>query len=291
MKRYLAMLCSFVMLFTLVTPASAATPDISDPDAAVGIPVISSIAVSSGELVARESEEIRVGIQFTPNSVVTQVSCRVKVFWRNGSTDTLIGSKQVTITKNTAVYVPVTFPSYGSRTIVAKIYDTSSSSTPIGTSNTMSVTVYGRWSINITLPKDRDNEGTLKLYDGNGNQQLSIRCLGQSVSDEGMGVTNGNTPTGTYSGILDYHYGENLAFGPYKVVKLTAITTDFTNRTDIWIHGGRGTSDTATDYILEETNGCVRVTNGHQLQIQNIITSFINNSYYYSGGIVTIVER
>lgn len=130
------------------------------------------------------------------------------------------------------------------------------------------------------------------MYNGNGDTLLVAQCLGRSASNASMNVENGNTPTGEYTGFLSGPQSDTEAYGPHKVVEMTGVSGTIipSGRYGIWIHGGRNSSPTATDYTLTPTHGCVRVTNGHQKQIQDFITDLVDEGYHYSVGNISIVQ-
>lgn len=101
-------------------------------------------------------------------------------------------------------------------------------------------TTYGYWSIAVKLKKDRTIVGTYALYDGANVLQCSGSALGRSASGAAMNITNGNTPVGTYTGVLGNVQADTDAYGPYKVVKLTGKNNAYVPpRSGIWIQGGR----------------------------------------------------
>lgn len=146
--------------------------------------------------------------------------------------------------------------------------------------------VYGYWKINVVLPEDRDNTGWLYLYDASGTLCQTMRCLGQSVSNDPPDVYYGNTPMGVYTGYLHGPVSPTSSYGPYKVVATNNVSglVVEANRDGIWIHGGHETQ-------LNPTNGCVRITNPNQLTLQNSISNLINNEYHYSTGNVYIDQE
>lgn len=291
-RRITGLFMVFVMAFVLFTTPNvlAATGVELDPQYVTGVPSISSISTVSGDLVKGASEKVRVNIFFAPNPTVSDVNCSIKVYFKKNSTDKLLATKQVVITSTTSVDIPVTFPSVGSAQIYAKLYV---SSNELDISSLRTITVMGKWRIRIDLPEKRTNEGTLKLYDGNGTLLLLAPCLGLSATGDDMLVEKGHTPTGEYTGYLGGPQSDTNKYGPHKVVKMDGVSGKIieSERSGIWIHGGRNSSPTATNYDLSATYGCVRVTNGHQKQIQDLITALINEGYHYSTGNISIVQE
>ena len=283
-------------LFLAICLLLSATPNVwastgveLEPQYATGVPSISSINTVSGDLVKGEQETVRVTIFFVPSPTASDVNCSISVYYKKNSTDTELANKQVVITGTTSIDIPVTFPAVGSAQIYAKLYV---SSTELDISNSRPITVMGRWRIRIELPENRYEEGTLTLYDGNDVTLLVAQCLGRSASNASMNVENGNTPTGEYTGSLWGPESNTDSYGPHKVVAMTGVsgTIISSGRSGIWIHGGQNPSPTATDYTLIPTNGCVRVTNGHQKQIQDLITALVNEGYHYDVGNISIVQ-
>ena len=109
------------------------------------------------------------------------------------------------------------------------------------------------------------------LYDANGRVHCDTVCLGCSASGDDQSVYKGNTPTGIYTGYLGKIQADTQAYGPYKVIMMNGIAGNIYNyrntRSSIWIHGGR------SQEVLQPTNGCVRVFNNYQEELQNDITA------------------
>ena len=287
-RRITGLFLVICLLLSAAPNVRAATGTELEPQYATGTPIITSVGTVSGDLVKGEQETVRVTIFFDPSQTVSYVNCTVKIYFQKDSANIELANKQVVITGTTSIDFPVTFPAIGSAQIYAKLYK---STQEIG-SRSQTITVIGRWRIQIKLPANRLEEGILILYDGNGNTLLMAQCLGQSESKASMYVENGNTPTGEYTGVLWGPESDTGAYGPHKVVALTGVSGAIitSGRSGIWIHGGRYPSPTATNYELTPTNGCVRVTNGHQQQIQDLITALINQGYHHPTGNVSIVE-
>lgn len=291
LKKYRRITGLFLVICLLlsVTPNAWASTGVElEPRYATGTPSISSISTVSGNLVKGEQETVRVTIFFAPNPAVSDANCTVKVYYKTDSTDVEIANKQVVITGTTHIDIPVIFPAVGSAQIYAKLYESSMELD----SRSRTITVMGNWRIRIELPENRYEEGILTLYDGNGVTLLEAPCLGRSASNASMNVVYGNTPTGEYTGSLWGPESNTDSYGPHKVVAMTGVsgTIISSGRSGIWIHGGQNPSPTATDYTLTPTYGCVRVTNGHQKQIQDLITALVNEGYHYSVGNISIVQ-
>lgn len=150
-----------------------------------------------------------------------------------------------------------------------------------------------KWNIEIKLPKDRSETGTLKFYI-DGTMMHSCSCLGKGVTDcsspDSWKELGGNTPTGEVEGYLytanpekdsrEYPY----VFGPYKRIWLkTPISGEFEialkTRSGLMIHGGRCQTH------LWNTEGCIRVFDNDI----KIITDYISEDCV-SSGVVTVCE-
>lgn len=155
-------------------------------------------------------------------------------------------------------------------------------------------TVRGEWSIRITFTSDRSQLGTMKLYNAAGTTQMSVSCLGKSAYGYNMYTTNGDTPTGEYTGYLYGPASPTSSYGPYKVVAMTGISgvIKTSGRSGIWIHGGDSASSGSSTYPLRPTYGCVRITNAHQNTMVTKITSLTSSTGYHdTTGKISIVEQ
>ena len=153
--------------------------------------------------------------------------------------------------------------------------------------------IHGKWSIAVSLSSDRSQFGSLTLYDASGTSLLNTICLGKSDSGNDMYTTNGDTPTGTYTGELGGPNGNTSSYGPYKYVQMTGVSGVIieSGRSGIWIHGGTTASPSLQTYPLRPTNGCVRITNDDQQNLENEITAMTSaTGYHYAVGNITIVE-
>lgn len=154
-----------------------------------------------------------------------------------------------------------------------------------------------KWYIEVLLPKNRNNFGTITLYDADGSVVRSTYCLGLSQYDnDGKGdplITFGNTPTGTYDAVLGWpRKPSNYSYGPYKNIILTGVSGQIiqSKRSDILIHGGDPSPKNYSTYPLRPTNGCVRITNSDMNKFDKSIENLISNGYS-SKGTVKIIER
>lgn len=161
--------------------------------------------------------------------------------------------------------IPIVFSSAGTIQTKVEIWNATNSALLRTAQKPSSDVVKGEWRINVDLPTNRFREGALGVYNASGELVLPImRCLGRSESNASMGTTYGNTPVGNNYAVLGAPEPNTISYGPYKVVKLTAMPGHpYPNRTGIWIHGGQNQTS------LTATYGCIRVFNNDQLAIQN----------------------
>ena len=160
------------------------------------------------------------------------------------------------------------------------------------------VAVNGNWHITVELTADRTQLGMITLYDASGAEVSHAKCLGQSARNLPMNQIDGHTPIGIYEAYLYTHDESTEVYGPYQVVVLEAhsgyVVEQCGHRSGFWIHGGRasyyeGLTEDDPGFALCPTEGCVRVTNAYQLQLQNEISALISNGHYVRG-IVTITQ-
>ena len=253
------------------------------------VQIILSLAADETDVATR----VRATVSCT-SSMWTSTSRRYNIlFYKVRGTDVMQCGLAAAIidphSLTTTVSTNLVFNATGEYTVYAKIYD--SSDTLLGTSSSVPITVWGQWHIDVVLPVDRNQKGTIVLYDASGTSLLTGDCLGQSESGAPMDVEFGRTPTGEYIGYLGEHYGTTYSYGPYLVVKTEPISgiVKTSGRSGIWIHGGDPNPDTTSPlYPFRVTHGCVRVTNGRQLQIQSMITNLVSEQYHYERGTVSI---
>lgn len=147
------------------------------------------------------------------------------------------------------------------------------------------------WRISVALPTNRNYKGTLEIYSSSGARLLSCACLGLAEGNGSMSQYKGNTPTGVYDAWLAGPHSNTTSYGPYKYVATTpksGVAFD-SKRSGIWIHGGDPAPTSSKNlprYPLRPTYGCVRVTNGDQLTIQNVL-----NNQSPKTGELEIIER
>lgn len=251
---------------------------------------IGNMSYTSGTLVVGQTETLQFSITET-NLVGTVRTYKVEAYQRKGSIYTLKGSKNVTIptdSNTVSVTMNVQFTETGSFFTYIKVLPLSGTNPLTTREGTYSDTVYGKWRINVVLPSNRSELGDLFLYKYNSNPVYSTECLGKSASNASPLVYYGNTPTGTYTGFLYEHNKDTYSYGPYKVINMTGVSGQIieSGRDGIWIHGG----DPSESGGLRVTNGCVRVSNSAQLQLENYITDLISNQYHLSQGTINIVQ-
>lgn len=143
------------------------------------------------------------------------------------------------------------------------------------------------WSIEINLPEDRDYKGTLVMY-SNGYVVYACDCLGRGSEcpdHTKWWATNGDTPTGSYSGTLiaAAPAADEYSYGPYKRIDFTALgghalQAQTNGRDGIMIHGG-GAATSGTWYPLRPTHGCVRVSNEDQKNLADLVTRYGGSGY------------
>lgn len=177
-----------------------------------------------------------------------------------------------------------------------KIYDDKKSTLISDSQSIATVSSTGVWEIYVwlyqhrTASPNRDNLGVvLQLWKPDGSMDWTTNTvLGRSASGDSPMVTNGNTPTGDYSGYLYGPMSNTYSYGPYKVVYMDGVSGDIvtSGRSGIWIHGGDPSSDTsATWYPLRPTYGCVRISNSDQSTLQTRIQNLVNQGAAATGSI------
>lgn len=217
----------------------------------------------------------------------------VKLYKNHGTVTSLVQTKTAKLRSgyvNTTAFMMVSFADVGVYTLYAEIYDTTG--ILVATSSVSNpVTVRGNWRITVQLKEDRDQLGTLTLYDASGVLLYSCICLGKSVSGDPPDVYYGNTPTGECTGRLGGPDSNTYSYGLYKYISLTPISDEyFTNRSGILIHGGAEAEEGSLHFPLRATNGCIRVTNESQEQLEILIEELIESYYHNTVGNVSITE-
>ena len=98
-----------------------------------------------------------------------------------------------------------------------------------------------------------------------------------------------------YRGALVGPDANTNSYGPYKVIHMVGLSgqiIEYSHRNDICIHGGQDGTVSASEpnYPLHKTNGCIRITSQFQGVLVDMIESWIDNSFYYARGTITIEE-
>ncbi len=217
---------------------------------------------------------------FSYSSFTTATTYTYKVFRTDGTTETQVTAGIARIAAGTLSYpVAVSFANsaMGYYRYYVKVYGnidtllkTSATSNPLATTD--------KWLITVELTDEREQLGTITLYDASGTQICSDICLGKSADDLPMNQINGHTPMGVYKARIDAHLGENIKYGDNLVVKMYQYAgyanENCGHRQGLWIHGGRaGYNADVNDpsYPLYHTEGCVRITDAfHDEMISEI---------------------
>ena len=188
--------------------------------------------------------------------------------------------------------IPIEYYNTGVYQLYAVVRDTSG--TVVATSvYGDSIVVSGQWKITVELPKDRHYKGTLTLYNAEGKSLHSCICLGLSVSNDDPSIVDGNTPTGECLGYLGGTSSNTKSYGLYRVIKLIPVSgdiKDYSYRDGFLIHGGDPEGEVGVSWApLNQTNGCIRITNDDQGVLETLITDLVEN-YHETKGIVSISE-
>ncbi|MBQ8359661.1 MAG: hypothetical protein IJX37_07120 [Oscillospiraceae bacterium] len=277
--------------------AGAVTGGIPDADSQSAEELTAALSLSASE--AEVASPLTASISLsTTLPALTSRRYTIKFYKQQGNESWQCGTMSAILGPNSTLTTAsrnLTFNATGVYQVYAEVYD--SSNVLVATSPSVTVTVSGQWHIDVVLPTDRNYKGTLILYNASGMVLLSTECLGQSASNADPSIYLGNTPTGECQGALVGPVGENQhgSYGPYKFISLTPISgnmKDYTWRSEFLIHGGSPeTNSSLPRYPLRPTNGCIRVSNYDQLQLQNLITNLVANEYHYSTGTVSITEQ
>lgn len=252
------------------------------------VPTIGTMTYSSAPLVVGNAETLK--ITFSENTQISSLrQWWVEVYQVVGSKSYLKSSQTITMTPGTTTSTysfPLSFSDTCNFYTKVKVYSYQGASLLTERTGTYPDEVNGYWRVNVKLPVDRMQTGTLYLYNASGILQKSIECLGRSVSNADPSVYKGNTPMGTYTGYLHGPVSPSSSYGPYKVIATNNVSglVVEAGRSGIWIHGGHDTQ-------LNPTYGCVRITNPNQLILQNNITNLINSAYHYPTGNVYITQN
>lgn len=243
----------------------------------------------SGEDHERLRDAVPLSIKLTETSGTSSArTYTVKVFctrsgkeWQVATTTTMtIPAGSTVATKN----VNITFSHAGTFTTRVAVYN--GSALLVTRSGANPDVSYGNWKITVTFDPDRLKYGSFSLYNAAGEQQVYGSALGRGENNLPENQQHGNTPCGTYSGILAGPHKNTDSFGPNKYIQTHAIDVPAIQkygRTDaMWIHGGRSQT------VLQWTDGCVRVFDSSMLSMQNSITEMTRaaNGHYQTGSVV-----
>lgn len=259
------------------------------------VPTIGTMTYSSAPLYVGTSEALSVTFTESAHSSVARTYYTEVYAVRNG-TAWLKSSKSITIpsgSTSTTISYPISFSDVGTFYTLVKVYSSNGGTLLTSRQGTYSDTIYGKWSIRISFSSDRSQLGTLTLYNASGTSQMSISCLGKSAYGYDMYTTNGDTPTGTYTGYLYGPVSPESSYGPYKVVAMDGVSGVIisSGRSGIWIHGGDAASAGTSTYPLRPTYGCVRISNSNQNTLQTTITSLTSSTGYHDAtGNITISQ-
>lgn len=258
-------------------------------------PTIGTMTYPSAPLYVETGESLSVTFTENEHSSVDRTYYTEVYAVRNG-TAWLKSSKNIVIPSgatSTTVSYPMSFSDVGTFYTLVKVYSSRAGTLLTSRQGTYSDTVYGKWSISVFFSSDRSQFGTLILYNAGGASQMSINCLGKSAYGYDMYTTNGDTPTGTYTGYLYGPVSPESSYGPYKVVAMEGVSGAIVSsgRSGIWIHGGNAASTSSPTYPLNVTYGCVRITNSNQEKLQTLITSLCSSTGYHDvTGNITISQ-
>lgn len=259
------------------------------------VPTIGAMTYSTAPLYVGTSETLRVTFTENAHSSVVRTYYTEVYAVRNG-TAWLKSSKSITIpsgSTSTTISYPISFSDVGSFYTLVKVYSYNGGTLLTSRQGTYSDTIYGKWSIRISFSSNRAQFGTLTLYNASGTSQMSISCLGKSAYGYNMYTTNGDTPTGTYTGYLYGPVPPESSYGPYQVVAMDGVSGVIVSsgRSGIWIHGGDAASTGASTYPLRPTYGCVRISNSNQSILQTTITNLTSSTGYHDDtGNITISQ-
>lgn len=140
--------------------------------------------------------------------------------------------------------------------------------------------------IQVRLPRDRRQLGTLTLLDADGEIVFGpVPCLGKADNVVAARALNprrdplramGDTPTGSYRAMLAGPLSGAHMFGPHRVVRLeptagAALVAHQNGRRGLLIHGGAPGAGGA----LRPTYGCIRLADAHQSELVGTLADAI----------------
>jgi hypothetical protein len=164
------------------------------------------------------------------------------------------------------------------------------------------LTAQRSFRVEVTLPNDRKQQGTLKLIDPVSNSVLfgPVPVLGRAASSPSNPTldplrTNGHTPLGSYKVTAVVRTGEagpaspgagapvirypTTSFGPYAVIAIDPVGGDAlrakqNGRTGLLIHAG----GTESNGRLSPTRGCLRLATLNQKGLIDMLLALSNGS-------------
>ncbi len=219
-------------------------------------------------------------------------SFRFEIYRVMGTEETVVHSGLALIRANqigSTLNVSFVCNQPGTCSFYVKLYNTSGTSF-FTSSITDPIDVCGKWLITVELTEDRNELGTITLFNAAGEQISTSICLGRSVSNNPMNVEFGNTPIGVYEGYLYGTRADTNKFGPYQIIRIDPISgyiaREDVHRTDLRIHGGRTERNSNESDPLAPTDGCVRVLTAYQEQLENDIEDLIEQNHESHGTVI-----
>lgn len=136
--------------------------------------------------------------------------------------------------------------------------------------------------VNLPAYGNRDNKGTLKMYNGSGALVFGpVEALGRGDRTEqgdknnaNWRLTDADTPTGVYSASIAAKELPESSYGPHQRVRMTPVSGDIvtTTRSGFLIHGGDAATS-GTWAPLRPTHGCIRISNNNVASLLAVIAS------------------
>lgn len=136
------------------------------------------------------------------------------------------------------------------------------------------------------FPKDRAQQGTLQLFDGNASKVGEWPCLGKADNERAKQKGNpsrdpvkrfGDTPIGTWKVRIGVAQKNIAAYGPLAPFTLwptggqaLASHSPANRRSGIWVHGG----DFNKAGGLRPTFGCIRVHNETMAALHRLASQY-----------------
>ncbi len=188
----------------------------TSPDYVYGAPTIGTMTYTTAPLEVNDDETL--SVVFSESTSQVKREYLVKIYGVINGTKYLRSTKTVTIPAgSTSVTQTFSFklPVAGTMYTTVSVYNSAGTTLMNERIGANPDKITGDWKITVSLPSNRDNKGTLTLYNCSGTSISSFECLGRSASNDPMTVTNGNTPTGTYTGYLDGPSSPTSSYGPY----------------------------------------------------------------------------